>query len=532
MTGDDAGNEGTVTRRSVLQGAAGAGAASVAAALADGAHARTAPPSRGAAFEVGAARVDASPTPAHLAEGVFLGGYGVGPVRPAEGVHDGCTARSLAVTVDDEGFVFVVLDLIGIGNRQIEAIRAEMADRTDLDRSQVLVAATHTHSGPDFQGLWGGVPESYREYVVDRAIEACVAAFEYRLPASARVGDLSVKQSFTRNRRGWERTDNILTALQFVPEDGPGRPSESEPIATLVNYAAHPVFLGYDNWQVATDFVGPVERAVEDTHGGVGIYANGAIGDATLGPTDAEGSFASAREYGHAIADRATAALDDAVALEPAMLTHSATVRLSIDNCLFKLGFESGLLRPYYEGQSVTSVGGSLAERAVGGVSEPAGEAVGDGAYAAPSAGALAIHSPVARVRLGTDTDLELLTVPGEALTRLGEDLRVLMGGSFGGILGLTQNTLGYLVPEDEWQTGRNGNYEETVSLGPDTAPLYRRGARTVHGETDDPVLFRTPDQDNVCPETQAELRATFQDAGVGELAAGVIDPEIFESDP
>lgn len=515
----------------MLRATAGAGTGGVAAALAGEVYAASAGPTRDETFEAGAARVDATPTPSHLAEGVYLGGYGVGPVRPAQGVHDGCSARALSVSVGDEAVAYVVLDLIGIGNRQIEAIREATAAETDLERSQVLVAATHTHSGPDFQGLWGGVPPSYRGYVVDRAVEACVRAAESRSPATARVGDVAVEQSFTRNRRGWDRTDNVLTAVQFVADGGPGRSSAGETVATLVNYAAHPVFLGFDNWDVATDFVGPVERAIEDAHGGVGIYANGAIGDATLGPTEAEGSVASAREYGRAIADRATAALEETAQLDPALLTRSTTVRLPIDNCLFKLGFESGLLRPYYEGQSAADVGGSLAERAVGGVSEEAGEMVGTGADAAPSAGALAVHSPVMRVRLGETTDLELLTVPGEALTRLGEDLRALMGGTHNVLLGLTQNTLGYLVPEDEWQTGRNGNYEETVSLGPDTAPLYRRGARTVHGETDEAGFIRIPDQDDVCPETQAEVRATFQGAGVGELAAGEIDASSLVGD-
>ncbi|MCY1012833.1 hypothetical protein OV079_46320 [Nannocystis pusilla] len=33
-------------------------------------------------------------------------------------------------------------------------------------------------------------------------------------------------------------------------------------------------------------------------------------------------------------------------------------------------------------------------------------------------------------------------------------------------ILGNTGDALGYFIPSDEWQTGKNDNYEETVSLG------------------------------------------------------------------
>jgi len=38
--------------------------------------------------------------------------------------------------------------------------------------------------------------------------------------------------------------------------------------------------------------------------------------------------------------------------------------------------------------------------------------------------------------------------------------------------LGLTYDSLGYFLPEDEWMTGRNNNYEESVSVGRQAGPL------------------------------------------------------------
>jgi hypothetical protein len=40
------------------------------------------------------------------------------------------------------------------------------------------------------------------------------------------------------------------------------------------------------------------------------------------------------------------------------------------------------------------------------------------------------------------------------------------MGARHRMFFGLTHDTLGYFVPEDEWMTGRNNNYEESVSMG------------------------------------------------------------------
>jgi hypothetical protein len=55
---------------------------------------------------------------------------------------------------------------------------------------------------------------------------------------------------------------------------------------------------------------------------------------------------------------------------------------------------------------------------------------------------------------------------PGEPLTRLGLGVKEPMKAPHKLILGNTGDALGYFIPGDEWQTGKNDNYEETVSLG------------------------------------------------------------------
>jgi hypothetical protein len=61
---------------------------------------------------------------------------------------------------------------------------------------------------------------------------------------------------------------------------------------------------------------------------------------------------------------------------------------------------------------------------------------------------------------------VEAFAAPGEVLTRLALPLRASMGARHRLFLGLTHDTLGYFLPEDEWMTGRNNNYEESVSFG------------------------------------------------------------------
>jgi hypothetical protein len=83
--------------------------------------------------------------------------------------------------------------------------------------------------------------------------------------------------------------------------------------------------------------------------------------------------------------------------------------------------------------------------------------------------GAPFLRTRISRLRIGSG--LDALAAPGEVLTRLGLPLRERLTAPATMFLGLTNDTLGYFVPEDEWMSGRNESYEETVSLGPQAAP-------------------------------------------------------------
>jgi hypothetical protein len=88
------------------------------------------------------------------------------------------------------------------------------------------------------------------------------------------------------------------------------------------------------------------------------------------------------------------------------------------------------------------------------------------------------LRTLVSRLRIGRG--LDVLTAPGEVLTRLGKPLRERLTAPATMFLGLTNDSLGYFVPEDEWMTGRNEGYEETVSLGPRAAPSLEVATRAL----------------------------------------------------
>ncbi len=97
--------------------------------------------------------------------------------------------------------------------------------------------------------------------------------------------------------------------------------------------------------------------------------------------------------------------------------------------------------------------------------------------------GRLHLNTRVSYIRIGDG--LDLLAVPGEAVARLGTVLRANLRAPASMMLGLTNDSLGYFVPEDEWMTGRDSNDEESVSLGPRAATTLRAAA--------DALLARSP---------------------------------------
>jgi len=166
-------------------------------------------------FEIGVGVVDISASDEEIAtRRVFMGGYGFlgfrdGPIpKPATGVHDPIWARSFVVSDGNTTVMTAVIDTAGISNKLLDRIRDETSRQTGVPVDNILVGATHTHSGPDLQGLWGYCPESYIDFMVNGTIESLVSAFRTRRAARLMVSGAT---GYANNRRGWGYTDTEIT---------------------------------------------------------------------------------------------------------------------------------------------------------------------------------------------------------------------------------------------------------------------------------------------------------------------------------
>src|SRR5687767_4603721 len=82
--------------------------------------------------------------------GIPLAGYY--SERGANGVHDPLNAKVILLESDGVKAALVSLDLIGTLRSTVDEARALIGQQTGLPGKNVMISATHSHTGPIFSG--------------------------------------------------------------------------------------------------------------------------------------------------------------------------------------------------------------------------------------------------------------------------------------------------------------------------------------------------------------------------------------------
>jgi neutral ceramidase len=227
--------------------------------------------------------------------GIAMGGYSARQ-GTATGAHDRLFARTAVFSDGSTSLVISVCDLVGIGSQVVGRIRQLAESELGIPPANVLVAATHTHSGPLDVNPTEPTPfgETLAQGVL-RSIREAVAALQ---PVSLKVGNVSV-DTISQNRRDPAGPiEEVATVLAAVPEGG-GRPA-----ITIVNYACHSTVLEHDNMEYSPDFPGSMVRFLEREIGGTAIYLQGAAGN--INPVWMRHDFAEVERVGGILGAAAT----------------------------------------------------------------------------------------------------------------------------------------------------------------------------------------------------------------------------------
>ena len=148
---------------------------------------------RGDDLRVGVATTDITPGTDYPVSGYYS-------ERLSTGTKDPLLAKAMVFRQGDLSAAFVVCDLIAIASDLSNEVRRRVERQTGIPGDHVIVAATHTHTGPDYgrelfcvttgRPMPAGAKERkpYVPQMIDGVTSAVVQAFEAARPVKLLAG--------------------------------------------------------------------------------------------------------------------------------------------------------------------------------------------------------------------------------------------------------------------------------------------------------------------------------------------------------
>lgn len=270
-------------------------------------------------WQAGVARSNITPS-----EPMWMAGY-ASRSKPAEGKLHDLWAKALVIR-DPSGRqqVLITLDLIGISRPLSESICRKLQKSHSLDRSQIVLSTSHTHTGPvvgrNLQTMYF-VDDSqkqkistYADFLEDGICNAVNDAIGKLEPSTLKLG--LGKADFAVNRRN-NREADVPMLRERNELKGPVH--HAVPVLSISNaagdqtalvfgYACHATTLSFYQW--SGDWPGFAQLEVEKRHPGtIAMFVTGCGADQNPLPRR---TVELAADYGRQTAD----AVDDALANE------------------------------------------------------------------------------------------------------------------------------------------------------------------------------------------------------------------------
>lgn len=265
---------------------------------------------------------------------VFLFGYPHVP-RTSTGVHDPLECAALYLRGHRGAALFLANDLIHVGRDFAAAVRERIAAATGVPADAILLAATHTHSGPVMSDSLGNsadpvVPRAdpaYLAWVADQMVHAGCAAVAAAEPAE--IGLATTRAEGV----GTNRHDPAGPADPEVPVLVVRSRASGQVLACLIVYGMHPTVLHEDSTLVSADFPGFTRRALRGRALPAScpvLYLQGAAGDQSPRHLTRANTFAEAARLGENLARNVAEAIGR-VAFAPLEAVIARRIRIDVE---------------------------------------------------------------------------------------------------------------------------------------------------------------------------------------------------------
>lgn len=173
--------------------------------------------------------------------------YGYARANVSDGVHDDLHARSLVIEGENgTTAVFMTLALEWVSRPIFDAIRTGIQQETGIPAQNIIICATHTHSGPELQPI----DHPYTKTLVARSIESAVTAWKSRVPGKIGFGSGAAREMGMNDRQ------MLYGGLHPDPEVGIIKIEnlKGKLLGVAFNYGCHPSVLSKYNLKITEDW--------------------------------------------------------------------------------------------------------------------------------------------------------------------------------------------------------------------------------------------------------------------------------------
>lgn len=222
---------------------------------------------------------------------IIPGGFGA---RYNTDILEKICARAFYCAHEGLSAAVVVLDACGITLDITKRIRARVCSFVPMRENEIMVMATHTHTGGPTLN-WGEevvTDPFYLELLVRRAADAVVCAYNRAQTAQLLVGhetltDVSfiriyrMKDGSLKTNPGIKNKGQVLGPFGEIDPDAGVLVAmhDHQPVGAVVNFACHPAIVS--GTQTSADYIGVLSSEMKKQYGQdfVTLFVNGACGN-------------------------------------------------------------------------------------------------------------------------------------------------------------------------------------------------------------------------------------------------------------
>ncbi len=267
----------------------------------------------------GAAAIDITPTDTQ-----FLWGY-PHVERYSTGVHDPLFSTALFLSDGSEEVLFAAQDIIFIGRDTAARVRRRITEKTGVPEGNIMVTATHTHSGPmtvdylsnEADAVIPITDHAYLAFMEDRIVEAAIQARNNAESAEIGLAQAKAEGVGTNRRDPSGPADPCVPVLVVRSKD------QTKYLACMLVYSMHPTVLHEDSTLVSADFPGMTRYYLREHILGTScpvLYQTGPSGNQSPRQVTKGNTFAEAERLGYLLGEAVERIITD--------IEYTADVRL------------------------------------------------------------------------------------------------------------------------------------------------------------------------------------------------------------